>query len=52
MKWWDRWWNVSITLEKNFSFLSRKESIKTFDVLIKIMEANRLTIDGDELHNE
>jgi len=51
--------NVSVNLEmlfessplKNFSFLSLKEHITTLDVLIKITEANRLKIDGDELYN-
>ena len=58
-KWWHRWWNVSVTLEKlfessllkTFSSLSLKEYIITLDVLIKIMEANGLEIDG-ELYNE
>jgi len=59
-KWWRRWWNVSVNLEKsfetsplkNFHFLSFKEHIITLNVLIKITEANGLNIDGDELYNE
>jgi hypothetical protein len=59
-KWWRRWRNVSVTLEKlfessplkNFNFLSLKEHIVILDVLIKITEANGFNIDGDELYNE
>lgn len=59
-KWWRKWWNVSVNLEKlfessplkNVSFLSLKEHTITLDVLIKITEANGLKIDGDELYNE
>jgi hypothetical protein len=51
-KWWRRWWNVSVTLEKlfessplkNFSFLSLKEHIITLDKSRKQMDSKLMVM--------